>query len=87
MKVELNIDEMRKIKLFIATPMYGGMCHGLYTKSLMDTTSTWSAHGMEFEIFYLFQNEFFIVQNIKQRESQLNKAAGFKQKGWSGYQK
>ena len=44
MKVELNIDEMRKIKLFIATPMYGGMCHGLYTKSLMDTTSTWSAH-------------------------------------------
>ena len=28
-----------------------------------------------------------VVQNIKQRESQLKKAAGFKQKGWSGYQK
>ena len=61
MKVELNIDEMRKIKLFIATPMYGGMCHGLYTKSLMDTTSTWSAHGMEFEIFYLF-NESLVTR-------------------------
>ena len=32
---------MRKIKLFIATPMYGGQCYGLYTKSLMDTTNAW----------------------------------------------
>ena len=61
MKVELNIDEMRKIKLFIATPMYGGMCHGLYTKSLMDTTSNWGAHGMEFELYYLF-NESLVTR-------------------------
>ena len=25
-KLNLNIDEMKKIKFFIATPMYGGMC-------------------------------------------------------------
>ena len=29
MKVELNIDEMRKIKLFIACGLFGGMCVGL----------------------------------------------------------
>ena len=33
----------------------------------------------------------FISQNesatIKQRENELNSASGFKQKGWSGYQK
>ena len=45
-KIELDIEAMRKIKLFIATPMYGGMCYGLYTKSLMDTTSAWLTHGM-----------------------------------------
>lgn len=28
-----------------------------------------------------------VAQNIQQRESELKKAAGFKQKGWSGYQK
>ena len=61
MKVELNVDEMKKIKLFIATPMYGGMCHGLYTKSLMDTASLWGANGLEFEIFYLF-NESLVTR-------------------------
>jgi len=28
-----------------------------------------------------------VAQNIQQRESELKKAAGFKQKGWAGYQK
>ena len=27
------------------------------------------------------------AQNIEQRQSELTKAAGFKQKGWSGFQK
>ena len=53
-KIELDLEAMRKIKLFIATPMYGGMCYGLYTKALMDTTSAWLTHGMQHEIYYLF---------------------------------
>ena len=61
MKVELNMEEMKKIKLFIATPMYGGMCYGLYTKSLMDTTSAWTAYGLDFELYYLF-NESLVTR-------------------------
>jgi len=33
MEIQVNIEELKKHKLFIATPMYGGMAHGLYIKS------------------------------------------------------
>ena len=41
---------MQKKKVFLATPMYGGMCHGLYTKSLMDTTAVCMNHGLHLQI-------------------------------------
>ena len=53
-KIELNIPEMQKMNIMFATPMYGGMCHGLYTKSLMDTTGTFMNHGISTQIYYLF---------------------------------
>jgi len=33
MEIQVNVDELKKNKIFIATPMYGGMAHGLYVKS------------------------------------------------------
>ena len=36
MEIEVKIDELKKNKVFIATPMYGGMAHGLYIKSSLD---------------------------------------------------
>ena len=33
MNLQINIEELRKKKLFVATPMYGGMNHGMYAKS------------------------------------------------------
>jgi hypothetical protein len=32
MEIKIEIEKLRKKKLFIATPMYGGQCAGLYTK-------------------------------------------------------
>ena len=29
MQIEIKVDELRKKKLFVATPMYGGQCHGI----------------------------------------------------------
>ena len=29
MEIEVKIEELRKKKIFVATPMYGGMCHGM----------------------------------------------------------
>ena len=36
MEIEIKIEELRKKKIFVATPMYGGMCNGMYTKSTAD---------------------------------------------------
>ena len=36
-KIEVPWDELRKKKLFVATPMYGGMCIGTYSKSIAKT--------------------------------------------------
>ena len=60
-EVTLNLPEMRKMKIFIATPMYGGMCHGLYTKSLMDTISMVTGHGIPTQIYYMF-NESLVTR-------------------------
>ena len=60
-EIQLNLEEMRKLKFYLATPMYGGMCHGMYTKSLMDTTSVFMQYGIPMQIYYLF-NESLITR-------------------------
>ena len=36
MEIKISIEELQKKKLFVATPMYGGACAGMYTKSTND---------------------------------------------------
>jgi hypothetical protein len=48
------MEEMRKRKLFIATPMYGGQCYGSYTRSLMDLTLALSHYGIQFRVYFIF---------------------------------
>lgn len=60
-EIQLNLEEMRKMKIFLATPMYGGMCHGLYTKSLMDTIGQFQQFGIPMQLYYLF-NESLITR-------------------------
>lgn len=36
MEIQISTDELKKKKLFIATPMYGGQCYGMYVKSCLD---------------------------------------------------
>jgi hypothetical protein len=42
MEIQVKVEELRKNKLFVATPMYGGMAHGLYMKSSLDLQTTMS---------------------------------------------
>ena len=60
-EIQLNIEEMRKMKIFIATPMYGGMCNGIYTKSLVETVSQLQNQGIPSQLYYLF-NESLITR-------------------------
>ena len=34
MEIKVDLDKLKTKKLFIATHSYGGMCHGLYAKSV-----------------------------------------------------
>ena len=61
MEIEISIEELRKRKIFVATPMYGGMCSGQYCKSTADLSKLASSYGIEIEFFYLF-NESLITR-------------------------
>jgi hypothetical protein len=61
MEISISIDELRKRKLFLGVPMYGGACAGLFTKSVADLTSMCTSHGIELRTYFLF-NESLITR-------------------------
>ena len=61
MEIEVKIEELRKKKIFVATPMYGGMCSGMYTKATADLATISTQYGMDIRFFYLF-NESLITR-------------------------
>ena len=61
MDTEITVEELRKRKIFIATPMYGGQCSGQYAKSCIDLGMLASKYGVEINFFYLF-NESLITR-------------------------
>jgi len=54
MEISISIEELRKRRLFLGVPMYGGMAHGLFTKSLADLSAVCTQHGVELRTYFLF---------------------------------
>lgn len=61
MQLNIPIDELRKKRLFIATPMYGGFCHGMYMKSSLDLQGLCTQYGIEARFSFIF-NESLITR-------------------------
>lgn len=61
MEISVSIEELRKKKIFIATPMYGGVCGGQYCKSTADLSAMGAQYEMDIRFFYLF-NESLITR-------------------------
>ena len=61
MEIQVELEELQKKKIFVATPMYGGMCHGMYTTSSCDLAKICQAYNMDIKMFYLF-NESLITR-------------------------
>lgn len=61
MKVEISIEELRKRKLFLATPMYGGQCSGMFARSLADLSARCMQLGIGLQMYFLF-NESLITR-------------------------
>jgi hypothetical protein len=61
MEIKVSIEELRKRKIFLATPMYGGQCAGMYCRSIADLTALCVKYGIELRHYFLF-NESLITR-------------------------
>ena len=61
MEIKIDIEALRERKLFVATPMYGGMAGGMFTRSLCDLTAICVRYGIEVRSYFLF-NESLITR-------------------------
>jgi hypothetical protein len=53
--------EEQKPRIFLATPMYGGMCTGVFVQSLLDMSNVLTSHGIKLSCAFMF-NESLITR-------------------------
>lgn len=61
MEIKVSVEELRKNKVFVATPMYAGMATGLYMKSSLDLQNIAGQYGIDIKFSFLF-NESLITR-------------------------
>jgi hypothetical protein len=61
MEIKIEIETLRKRGLFIATPMYGGQCAGMFAKSVADLSALCAQNGIPLQMYFLF-NESLITR-------------------------
>lgn len=61
MEISIKKEELQKKSLFVATPMYGGMNHGLYMKACLDLQGLCFQYGVQIKFSFLF-NESLITR-------------------------
>jgi len=54
MEIKISREELSKKKLFVAMPMYGGMCCGMTAKSMLDLQALMGNYGVEVKFSFLF---------------------------------
>ncbi len=60
-EIVVNVEEFKKYKVWIATPMYGGMCYGEYMSSIIGTMSHLGSYGVRTHFDAIF-NESLITR-------------------------
>ncbi len=61
MEIQISPEELRKNKVFLATPMYGGACAGIYCRAVCDLTAMFTQMQIPLVHYYLF-NESLITR-------------------------
>ena len=76
MQLEVKVEELRKKKLFVATPMYGGMSHGMYAKSCLDLQALCGQYGIDVRFSFIF-NESLITRARNYLVDEFLRAEGY----------
>ena len=61
MEIKVEIAELQKRKLFVAVPMYGGQCAGMFTRSIADLSAVCAKYQIPLQLYFLF-NESLITR-------------------------
>jgi hypothetical protein len=61
MELKISLEDLRKAKLFVCTPQYGGQNAGLYMKSCLDLQGMCIQNGIDIRFSFLF-NESLITR-------------------------
>ena len=61
MEIKIDLDVLRKRGLFVATPMYGGACAGMFARSVADLAAICAQNGIPLQMYFLF-NESLITR-------------------------
>ena len=61
MEIKVEIAELQKKKLFVAAPMYGGQCAGMFTRSIADLSAMCAKYQIPLQLYFLF-NESLITR-------------------------
>jgi hypothetical protein len=61
MEIKIDIETLRKRGIFLATPMYGGQCAGMFAKSVADLSAFCANHNIPLQMYFLF-NESLITR-------------------------
>lgn len=54
MEIKIDIQTLRENGLFIATPMYGGQCAGMFARSIADLSAFCAKHQIPMQMYFLF---------------------------------
>ena len=76
MELSISVEQLRKYKVFIATPMYGGNANGLYVKSILDLQGILNHYGIESRFSFLF-NESLITRARNYLADEFLRSEGF----------
>lgn len=61
MEIKVPIEQLRERKLFVAAPMYGGQCSGMFARSIADLSALCTHYGIQVRFYFLF-NESLITR-------------------------
>lgn len=61
MEIKVPIEKLRNRSIFLATPMYGGQCSGMFTRSVVDLATLCTHYGIKLQNYFLF-NESLITR-------------------------